>query len=87
MGNKTKCTPIGRGTIEFQTETRTSTSATNVLHVPRLGMNLISVSQLKDKGYDVYFVGKKLYVKHSSRKKVNGLELEATCYTSCRFIL
>ena len=39
---------------------------TNVLHVPGLDMNLILVSQLQIKGYDVHFVGKKVYVKHSS---------------------
>lgn len=44
MGNKTEYTPVGRGTIDFQTEAGTNTSATNVLHVPRLGVNLISVS-------------------------------------------
>lgn len=44
MGNKTKCTPVGRGAIAFQMEARTSIRATNVLHVPGLGMNLISVS-------------------------------------------
>lgn len=66
MGNKMKCTPVGRGTIAFQTEARTSIQVTNVLHVPRLGINLISVSQLQDKGYDVYFNGKKVYVKHLS---------------------
>ena len=73
MGNRTKCTPVGRGTIDFQRESSTSTSATNVLHVPRLGMNLISVSQLQDEGYDVNFVGKKVYVKHSSWKKVKQI--------------
>ena len=41
MGNKTKCTPVGRGTINFQMEAGTSIRATNVLHVPELGMNLI----------------------------------------------
>lgn len=43
MGNRTKCTPIGRGTIDFQTEAGTSTRADDVLHVPRLGVNLISM--------------------------------------------
>ena len=69
MGNRTKCTPAGRGTIDFQGESGASTSASDVLHVPGLGMNLISVSQLQDKGYDVHFVGKKVYVKHPSWKK------------------
>jgi len=44
MGNKAKCTPIGRGTIAFQTEAREQLRTTNVLHVPGLGMNLLSVS-------------------------------------------
>ena len=44
MGNSTKCTLVGRGSIVFQTETGTSVRITDVLHVPRLGMNLISVS-------------------------------------------
>ena len=46
MGNITKCTPVGRGTIAFQTEARTNIQDTNALHVLVLGMNLISVSQL-----------------------------------------
>jgi len=33
-------------------------------------MNLLSVSALQDKGYDVYFVGQKVYIKHQSWKKV-----------------
>ena len=66
MGNKAKCTPIGRGTITFQTEDGNKIRATNVLHVPGLGMNLLSVSQLQNKGYDVYFIRDKVYVKHPS---------------------
>ena len=66
MGNKGKCTPIGRGTITFQTEDGNKIQATNVLHVPGLGMNILSVSQLQNKGYDVYFIRDKVYVKHPS---------------------
>jgi len=69
MGNKAKCTPVGKGTIAFQTESREWFRATNVLHVPRLGMNLLSVSQLQDKGYGVYFIKEKVCVKHLSWKK------------------
>ena len=32
-------------------------------------MNLLFVSQLRNKGYDVYFIGKKVYVKRLSWKK------------------
>ena len=69
IGKKAKCTPIGRGSIVFQTEVGNKLRATNVLHVPGLGMNLLSMSQLQNKGYGVYFIGKRVYVKHSSWKK------------------
>lgn len=69
MGNKAKCTPVGKGTIVFQTELGERFRATNVLHVPGLGMNLLSVSQIQGKGYDVYFIKEKVYVKHPSWKK------------------
>ena len=68
MGNKAKCTPIGRGIVVFQIEARDRLRATNVLHVPGLGMNLIYVSQLQNKGYDVFFITVKVYFKHLSWK-------------------
>ena len=46
MGNITKCTLVGRGTVAYQTEAGINIRATSVLHVPGLGMNLILVSQL-----------------------------------------
>ena len=60
MGNKAKCTPIGRGTVTFQTEDGNKIRATNVLHVPGLGMTLPSVSQLLNKGYDACFIRNKV---------------------------
>ena len=69
MGNKAKCTPIGRGTVTFQIEDGNKIRATNVLHVPELGMNLLSVSQLQNKGYDVYVIRDKVYVKHPNWSK------------------
>ena len=69
MGNKAKCTLVGRGTIVFHTEDGNKIRATNVLHVPGLGMNLLSMSQLQNRGYDVYFIDNRIYVKHPSWKK------------------
>jgi len=77
MGNKEKCTPIGRGTIVFQTEIGERLCATNVLHVPGLGMNLLSVSQLQGKGYDVFFIKEKVYVKHPSSKKKVQIRIQS----------
>lgn len=71
MGNKTKCTPVERGIIIFHKESGANTST--VLHVPGLGMNLISVSQLQDKGYNIHFVWKRLFIKHSSWNKVRQI--------------
>lgn len=79
MGNKAKCIPVGRGTVVFQTEAGDLIQATNVLHVPGLGMNLIFISQLQNKGYDVFFIKEKVYVKHPSWKRKPRLESEITC--------
>lgn len=67
--NQTKCTPVGKGTVIFQTTTGDSLRATNVLHVPGMGMNSISISQLQDKGYGVYFICNIVYFKHPKWKK------------------
>eukprot|EP00253_Pinus_taeda_P032579 PITA_32579 len=69
MGNKAKCTPIGRGIVVFQTEAGERLRAINVQHVSGLGMNLLSISQLQNKGYAVFFIKEKVYVKHPSWKK------------------
>ena len=77
MGNSTKCTPVGRGSIVFQTEAETSVKITNVLHVPGFGMNLILVSQLQDKGYDIHFTRKKVYVKHPNWKQTRQIGIRS----------
>ena len=69
MGNMAKCTPIGRGTVVFQNEAGEWLRATNVLHVPGSRMKLLSISQLQNKGYDVFFIKEKVYVKHPSWKR------------------
>ena len=73
MGNEMECTLVGRGTIDFQRELGASANATDVLHVLGWGMNLISVSQLQDKGYDINFVGKTVFIEHTSWKKVRQI--------------
>ena len=77
MGNKAKCTPVRKGTIAFQTKSGEQFRATNVLHVPGLGMGLLSVSQLQGKGYDVYFIKAKVYVKHPSWKKKVQIKIKS----------
>ena len=48
MGNKSKCTLVGRGTVTFQRESGKNISFSDVLHVPGLTKNLILVSVFQD---------------------------------------
>ena len=69
--------PSRKGTIVFQTKSGERFHATNVLHVPGLRMNLLSVSQLQGKGYVVYFIKEKVYVKHSIWKKKEQIGIKS----------
>ena len=46
MGNLSKLNPVGKGTVQFQRENGKIIPLHDVLHVPGLGMNLISISVL-----------------------------------------
>eukprot|EP00253_Pinus_taeda_P003147 PITA_03147 len=76
MGNKAKCTPVGRGAIVFQTKSREQFHATNVLHVPGLGMNLLFMSEFQGKGCDIFFIKEKVYIKHPRWKKKVQIEIK-----------
>jgi hypothetical protein len=69
MGNKSKCTPVGQGTITFQRESSKIFSFTNVLFVPGITKNLISISALQDKRYDVSLRGPKVNIQPRGSKK------------------
>lgn len=77
MGNKAKCTLVGRGIVVFQIKAGEWLRATNVLHVPGLGMNLLSVSQLQSKGYEVFFIKEKVYFKHPSWKMKDQIRIRS----------
>jgi hypothetical protein len=50
MQNKSKSTPVGRGIVTFQRESGKTFSFTDVLFIPGMTKNLISVSTLQAKG-------------------------------------
>lgn len=54
----------GVGTVSFDRESGNPLQLKDVLHVPGLKKNLVSVSTLEDKGYDVIFSRGKAYFKH-----------------------
>jgi len=64
MGNKSKCNLVASETVLFQWENGKPVPINDVLHVPVLGMNLISISILWDKGYDVLLRGAQVLLKH-----------------------
>jgi hypothetical protein len=70
----------GRGTMSFQRESSKPLQFDDILYVPSLTKNLISVSTLEDKGFEVTFRGGKVYIrtKGSTTKmdKVIGVRSE-----------
>ena len=55
MGDDGRYSMTGIGTITFQRESGNPFLLNNVVHVPGLKKNLVSVAMLEDKGYDVVF--------------------------------
>ena len=73
MGDDGKYSVTGVGTITFQKEHAAPLTLKNVMHVPRLTKNLVSMSVLADKGYDVIFSKGKAFLQHIAMGKVNKL--------------
>ena len=57
MGNLSKLDPIGKGIVQFQRENGQIILVHDVLYVPGLGMNLISIYVLQNRGYNALFRG------------------------------
>jgi hypothetical protein len=62
MGDDGQYSATGIGTITFQRESGKPFQLKNVMHVPGLKKNLVSVAMLKDKCYDVFFSSRKSYL-------------------------
>ena len=58
MGDDGRYSATSIGTITFERESGNPVSLKNVMHVPGLKKNLVSVAMLEDKGYDVFSEGK-----------------------------
>jgi hypothetical protein len=55
LGDNTKYAVRGQGTVQFQLESGGSFDVQEVLYVPGLKKNLLSISVMEDKGYEVNF--------------------------------
>ena len=62
MGDDGRYSVIGIGTINFERESGKPFMLKEVMHVPGLKKNLVSVAMLEDKGYDVGFSDGKYFL-------------------------
>ena len=64
MGNDVRYNVNGIGTITFEREFGNPFLLKDVMHVPGLKKNLVSVAMLEEKGYDVVFSEGKAFLRH-----------------------
>ena len=65
MGDDGRYSETGIGTITFDRESSNPFLLKDVMHVPGLKKNLVSVAMLEDKGYDVFSEGKS-FLRHKT---------------------
>ena len=65
------------GTITFQRESCKLILLQDVVHVPGLKKNLISVAMLEDKGYEVVFREGKVFLRHKATGQVKKVGIRA----------
>ena len=73
MGDDGKYGVTSVGTITFQREHMTPLTLKNVMHVPRLTKNSVSVAMLEDRGYDVIFLKGKAFLRHIAMGQVKKI--------------
>jgi hypothetical protein len=73
MGDDGQYSATGIGTITFHRESSKPFQLKNVMHVPGLKKNLVSVTMLEDRGYDVVFSSGKAYLQHKAIGQVKKI--------------
>jgi transposase InsO family protein len=73
MGDDGRYSATGIGTITFERDSGKPFQLKNVMHVPGLKKNLVSVAMLEDRGYDVVFSSGKSYLRHKATGQVKKI--------------
>ena len=73
IGDYKRYSVSGVGTVTFQREHGAPLTLTYVMYVPGLKKNLISVTMLEDKGYDVVFSKGKVFLRHITMRQVKQI--------------
>ena len=76
LGDDGRYNAIGIGTIKFKRDYGSDICIKDVMLVPGMKNNLISVLVLEDRGYVIIFSKGKAFLKHVAIGKRNRLELE-----------
>jgi hypothetical protein len=76
MGDDGQYSATGIGTITFQRDSCKPLQLKNVMHVPGLKKNLVSVAMLEDRGCDVVFSGGKAYLRHKATGQVKKIGIQ-----------
>jgi len=75
MGDDGKYSVTGVGTITFHREHVSPLTLKNVMHVSRLTKNLVSISTLEDRRYDVIFSKGKVFLQHIATGEVKKMRI------------
>ena len=79
LGNGDVVEAKGRGTINVKTSRGTKT-ITNVLYIPELDQNLLSVAQMLRNGYEVSFTGNFCYIADSHDLAIAKIKMEGNSF-------
>ena len=66
FGDDERYSTTGIGTVTFQRQSSKPFPLKDVMHVPGLNKNLVSVAMLEDRGYDVVFSEGKVFLRHKA---------------------
>ena len=67
---------VSIGTITFHREHVAPLTLNNVMHVPRLTKNLVSISMIEDRGYVVIFLKGKVFLRHIAMGQVKKIGIQ-----------
>ena len=73
MGDDGRYSATSIGTITFQRDSGEPFQLKDVMHVPGLKKNLVSVAMLEDRSYDVVFSSGKAYLRHKATGQVKNI--------------
>ena len=76
MGDDGRYSATGIGTITFDRESGNPFLLKNVMHVPGLKKNLVSVAMLEDRGYDVVFSEGKAFLRHKTMGQTKNIGVQ-----------